>query len=220
MTAVLLVLLSAHPAVAGRTCESCHPVHAGTFARSAHAHSFSNPLFQASWLHARRRPWCLTCHDPQGTRLGVGCQSCHEPLEVKTSPDTCARCHQFSAPEAQFAGVAMQDTVGEWRRSNTQETCASCHFKDADHLCAGGHDFELLRQTLRVTWSADCATVEAVRAGHAVPTGDPFHVLRLSSCADEGCATRLASRSLARRIEAQPDGHTALVGARGSARRA
>jgi hypothetical protein len=100
----------------------------------------------------------------------------------------------------------MQDTFGEWRRSGTQKTCIDCHFPNGDHQARGGHDLALLQQTLRVTWTGRCAVIEARDAGHAVPTGDPFHALRLSLCADASCDEVLASKPLMRRFAPGPDG--------------
>jgi hypothetical protein len=186
----------------GRSCESCHTAQAETYAASAHAHVFSNPLFQISWKHVAERAWCLTCHDPKG----MTCGTCHDDLTRRVSNDTCARCHQFHAPEERYAKLPMQDTVGEWRRSGSDKSCIDCHFAGGDHRSRGGHDLELLQRTLSVQWSADCATVKATGAGHAVPTGDPFHVMRLSLCADAACKVRLESKNLARTTLLTADG--------------
>ena len=100
----------------------------------------------------------------------------------------------------------MQDTVGEWRRSGSEKTCIGCHFPEGSHVLRGGHDLALLQATLSVKWEKRCALVEATGAGHAVPTGDPFHFLRLSLCSEASCRTRLSSQSLVRRLEPGPEG--------------
>lgn len=206
MIPLLLALVCSHPPTRERTCEACHPAQAQTYAPSAHARSFSNPVFQASWEHVHQRAWCLRCHDPLGGQRGMTCDSCHTQLSERVTDDVCAHCHQFHAPEAVFANVPMQDTVGEWRRSGTRKTCVECHFPAGDHRSLGGHDLPLLQKTLAVRWSKGCAAVEATGAGHAVPTGDPFHFLRFSVCGDAACKVRLGSRTLSRQIAQGADG--------------
>lgn len=206
MIGFLLSLVVAHPPMGQRSCEACHPTQAESYAPSAHARAFSNPLFQLSWKHGQERAWCPTCHDPLGGQRGMTCDTCHYDLTQKVTDDVCGHCHQFHAPEERHANVAMQDTVGEWRRSGSTKTCVECHFPKAAHRTRGGHDLPLLQQTLSVSWSGRCAVVEAKGAGHAVPTGDPFHFLRLSLCRDAACSKRLASQSLVRRMKEGPDG--------------
>jgi hypothetical protein len=151
----------------------------------------------------------LNCHDPLGGQRGMTCESCHNDLTQRVTDDVCGHCHQFYAPEDRYANIPMQDTVREWRRSGTTKSCVECHFPRGDHLSTGGHDLLLLRKTLSVRWSQRCAVVEATGAGHAVPTGDPFHFLRLSVCADAACSVRLGSKILARLTVLAPDGKLA-----------
>ena len=125
----------------------------------------------------------------------------HLEFSQRTNGNTGDRAYVEPGPV-----FVSQDTVGEWRRSGSTKTCVECHFPKAAHRTRGGHDLPLLQQTLSVSWSGRCAVVEAKGAGHAVPTGDPFHFLRLSLCRDAACSKRLASQSLVRRMKEGPDG--------------
>jgi hypothetical protein len=211
---LLPVLLAALP------CEGCHAaVHAQSDDR--HARAFSERLFQASWQQVNHRRWCLTCHDPLGGEQGVSCEACHAAAAADlehhqqrrepdlTSSDFCAHCHQFSAPDGPFEHLPMQDTVHEWRAAadaGVTQTCQGCHFAGA-HGGSPGHDLALLARTIQLHWRRDrgtrglCATLAAQSVGHAVPTGDPWHQLRLVLCRDAGCAHGESSVALRRRLE-------------------
>lgn len=212
MWPVLISVLAAHPAMPpGKTCESCHPAQARENAASAHGRAWSNPLFQLSFVANGQRRWCVGCHDPQGGERAIGCTVCHDATFTKVTDAACVSCHQFKAPEQHFVALAMQDTVEEWRRSASKEGCVDCHFADGNHRSAGGHDLELLQKTLAITWTGACATVTATGAGHAVPTGDPFHHLRLALCADETCATPIGRKYLLRKLVTGADGGLELA---------
>lgn len=200
----LAFLLAAAP------CAGCHlDVHAA-FAKSRHARAHDEPLFLASWRRVGHRPWCSTCHDPLGGGQGLTCEVCHgdvaERLEGHetraaevASPDVCAHCHQFSAPEPHLAGVAMQDTVAEWRRATAageRRRCVDCHFAGPEHGAHGGHG----PTAVRVRVEGDCLVLSAPDVGHAVPTGDPFHLLRLRLCEDDACRRVAAVRWFRREI--------------------
>jgi hypothetical protein len=202
MSALLLLVLTAHPGPSERPCGSCHREAATSFAGSAHAHAFTNPLFQASWQNVRRRTWCLSCHAQEG----MACEACHERLDAKVTDAACERCHQFHAPEDRYREVPMQDTFGEWRRAGGTKSCVGCHFPQGDHRSPGGHDLALVRSALGLKWVKRCATLEAREVGHAVPTGDPFHFLRLVLCADAACTQRLEAKPLSRTFKTDPDG--------------
>lgn len=72
--------------------------------------------------------------------------------------------------------------------------CGGCHQRRGRHRFPGGHDADLLRDTLdlAVAWSGGEveATLTATGAAHAVPTGDPFRQLVLELCADPACEDR------------------------------
>jgi hypothetical protein len=133
MWLALSLLLTAHPATGDKGCGACHREQQVQLDASAHGHVFTSPLFQLSWKSNGTRGWCLTCH----ARAGMTCESCHDPKTFgPVGEATCARCHQFKAPEARFAAVAMQNTLEEWKRAGTSTTCAGCHF-DHTHRSAG-----------------------------------------------------------------------------------
>lgn len=194
----LAVVLEAGP------CAGCHLDVHRAFASTRHARAHDEPLFLASWQRVGRRPWCTTCHDPTRTGRGLTCELCHADVAERlqghetrraevTSPDVCAHCHQFSAPEPWLAHLPMQDTVGEWRRAveaGERRSCVSCHFAGVEHGTRGGHG----PSAVVVTEAGGCFTLSAPEVGHSVPTGDPFHRLRLKVCVDDGCRQVVAVR--------------------------
>jgi hypothetical protein len=210
MTPLLALVFAAGP------CAGCHLDVHEAFAKTRHARAHDEPLFQASWERVSRRPWCATCHDPLGGGRGLTCELCHEDVARRldghehrrseaVAPDLCAHCHQFTAPEPHLSGLPMQDTVGEWRRARAageRRGCADCHFADAEHGARGGHGPTAVEVQVRAD---GCFVLSAPAVGHAVPTGDPFHRLRLRLCADEACAQVVATRWF-RRTFAHTDG--------------
>lgn len=208
----LALILAAGP------CEGCHlDVHAA-YAKTLHSRAHDDAAFTASWQRVSRRPWCSTCHDPTFSGRGLTCELCHEdaarqlegherrPNAELSNPGFCAHCHQFRAPETEFATVPMQNTVAEWeaaRAKGETRTCVGCHFQGLEHGTHGGHEAQ---SSLVVTTAKGCVTLSAPEVGHSVPTGDPFHQLVLRVCADAGCSKVLASRWLRRTIVATDAG--------------
>ncbi len=205
---ILLVLV-----LAAGPCEGCHlDVHAA-YAKTLHARAHDDGAFVASWKRVSYRSWCSTCHDPGRSGKGLTCELCHEdaaqkleghehrPTPELSTADFCAHCHQFRAPEPQFATVPMQNTVAEWeaaRAKGETRTCVGCHFSGVEHGTHGGHE---LRSSLVVTSTRQgCVTLSAPEVGHSVPTGDPFHQLVLRLCADASCRKIVASRWLRRTV--------------------
>lgn len=216
MTWVLALALHAGP------CAGCHLDVHEAFAKTRHARAHDEPLFQRSWQRVGRRPWCTSCHDPLGGGRGLTCELCHAEVAEKlegherrpmqpTSADVCAHCHQFAAPEPHFETVAMQDTVNEWRRARAggeTRSCVDCHFDGISHGTNGGHGPPAIEVSSN---SPGCLTLRAPGVGHAVPTGDPFHRLRLSFCEDEACSRVVATRWLRRDIAMTDAGVAAVV---------
>ncbi|MBL8920189.1 MAG: hypothetical protein JNJ54_15085 [Myxococcaceae bacterium] len=196
---LLALVLAAGP------CAGCHLEVHERFAKTRHARAHDEPLFLASWQRVSRRPWCASCHDPLGGGRGLTCELCHDDVARQlegheqrrseaVSPDLCAHCHQFAAPEPELAAVPMQNTVAEWRRARAageRRSCADCHFANAEHGEHGGHG----PTAVEVRVGDDgCFRLATPDVGHSTPTGDPFHRLRLRLCADEACATPVATR--------------------------
>ncbi len=173
--------------LAASDCGSCHEDAERAWAASRHASARTNETYAVSFAAARHE-WCETCHAPQAER-GVGCVSCHT-THARPADDVCAKCHQFDYPVrrtldsglVEYTDLPMQNTVAEWRRSSfSTKACADCH---GAHDVRGARDVAWLRSILSLdaeleddTWHV---TVTANGAGHAVPTGDPFRVLRVA----------------------------------------
>lgn len=181
MLYVLLMTLAAGD------CGSCHEDAERAWAASRHARAQTNETYAVSFASAQHE-WCETCHAPQGAR-GVGCVSCHTAHD-RPAADVCANCHQFdypvrrtlSAERVEYTDLPMQNTVEEWRSSSYASTaCAECH---GAHDVRGARDVAWLRSVLSMdaVFADDVwrITVTAEGAGHAVPTGDPFRVLRVA----------------------------------------
>jgi hypothetical protein len=134
------------------TCSGCHPHQAEQWQHSAHAHSMTDPVFQALLSRAaqdpeRTRDFCVSCHSNIGSALGevpeqapfdkvdpivlegVTCESCHRVTDVYRSSNAG---HTLSPAEP------MQGTVHAGNESpyhdtvrsdvlGTPELCASCH---------------------------------------------------------------------------------------------
>lgn len=202
---MLLLAACAHvaPDARSESCAGCHPGEVADWGTSRHARSATNASFAESFRRTDH-PWCLSCHAADGE--AVGCATCHAE-----GARTCESCHQFELPvelDGPGSGVASQDTVEEWRRSSfSDRPCTSCH---DPHASPGGHDAERMRAALRVEVTADgdvvTATLASTDTGHALPTGDPFRLLRLEVCADLGCTRGLASTTFVRRLARTGDG--------------
>lgn len=147
---------------------------------------------------------CAACHVRDGvvvaTRAAPGAP---HPVAVSTelgSPELCAACHQLTWPEAD---KPFYDTYGEWKATAYAEAgvgCVDCHMPlkaglaTATRFAASpSHRFDAdLRRGLSVL--LDLAKPEVQRgelfevtvhlqntgAGHHVPTGSPFKVVRVS----------------------------------------
>jgi len=107
-------------------CAGCHEDVARQWAASAHARSWTDPVFQAEYAQAPD-PFCRECHAPRSTSArvdgpaadGIDCLVCHqregtllgrsgrgaEHHAVRAEPrlgdsSFCAPCHDFAFPEA------------------------------------------------------------------------------------------------------------------------
>lgn len=136
----------------------------------------------------------------------------------------CAGCHDFPFPpmpttfSIPFAtDIPQQASYAEWRSSHAASegrTCASCHMPEVrrarggmgrSHRMADLRDPALMASALDVVATAarDGASVRvrlvlSVRgAGHAVPTGDIFRLLRVRVANDRGQAERTLARRFA-----------------------
>jgi hypothetical protein len=187
-------------AIDAASCGECHPRHYQEWQRSAHRSSFTNTLFREEFRH-RESPFCARCHSPRrDENAGIDCAACHvrdgAVLAVSVSgraphpsraraelagPHACARCHQF--PFEGQPELLLQAAVDEWMQSDHRdESCQSCHMPARGgrhaHDFPGGLDRELLDGVIRVDAQAVGRevrfTLENIRAGHSVPTGDVF----------------------------------------------
>lgn len=135
---------------------------------------------------------------------GITCTECHTPRARRAHPSSqpagdfgeraCGGCHQFQFPQqSSLAAVDpsawMQRTVDEWRESGVTEACADCHMPHASHA---SHAFTVDASRIAGAIAIEGELVahpgstevvlrlSAVRAGHAVPTGDVLRTLELS----------------------------------------
>jgi len=216
-------------------CARCHASQAAAWRGSLHAISDTDPIYLAEHAGSARDgepdPWCATCHAPEGAP--IGCATCHvrdgqvisahasgrapHPTRVdltRSDERACAGCHDFDFPHD--PGVAMQDTVDEWRHSAPAargQTCADCH---DPHAAPGRRDPVLAAGALDVrahaSRSGDGARLVLTlrsRAGHAVPTGDLFRRLvvraRTGGIEREAILARRFARRAGRRVELADD---------------
>lgn len=148
----------------------------------------------------------------------------HDPGLVRG--DACRRCHQSDFPLN--PQLANQDTMVEWERAGGEVfgRCVDCHMgspgpEGRAHGFPGTRDPDFLRRSLpvqaRLLKRDSHHLVEIVvgpaRAGHRVPTGDPFRSLALEWEVTSG--TEVAARGefvLGRRFERRdPTGPPHLI---------
>lgn len=110
----------------------------------------------------------------------------------------CESCHEFNFPSAdakpeagknfRYSALPMQATHSEWKSSGFQNSpCQNCHlYADSpqSHRFPGGHDRQMLRQSLKVEAERYedgklRIRIFSLGVGHAFPTGDLFRTLRL-----------------------------------------
>lgn len=134
---------------------------------------------------------------------GITCTECHTPRGAHPSAQpasdfgerACGSCHQFHFPRqasraAIDASAWMQRTVDEHRESGATESCADCHMPRAGGRAS--HAFNVGASHIAGAIAIEGELVahprstevvvrlSAVRAGHAVPTGDVLRALELS----------------------------------------
>jgi hypothetical protein len=200
-------------------CARCHEAIAREHDRSLHAQAYTNPIFAAAYAE-ETLPSCVHCHAPRGDLArGVDCESCHVrdgfvigayrrersphpgPIDPSMNEsEFCAGCHQFDFPDdvdlgLSPSGVPMQDTFGEWTRSESADRahCQDCHMRDREGRVAHGvsvrRDPSVIMSALRFDArredGAIVVTIAARNVGHAVPTGDLFRTLIVRATAGD-----------------------------------
>jgi hypothetical protein len=183
-------------------CRECHRAVWDEWEHSYHARSFSDANVQASFAHFGFDRKCQSCHAPQRKmivdadqpvvlreeerQVGVDCLCCHglptgvaatrsiadapcRPIrtaELKTR--SCAACH-----------VAIYKDWAESRYAREEKSCESCHMpavpertNGRNHICAGGHDPDLIRSGAKMLCRRDGAELVVEVTNHA--TGHNF----------------------------------------------
>jgi len=199
----------------GAACRSCHAPFADPLAASDPAHADG---VACAACHVRDGV-ILAARPPVGPAP--------HPVRVEPSFDgvgLCAGCHDFHFPELPPGGripydpdTKQQLTVTEWHRSDAArrgETCVACHMPSvvrANGRRGRGHGVrslenpEFVRTALEVTGSARTERdgthvrlrLEVRGAGHAVPTGDIFRLLRIRATGSGGAVERTFVRGFA-----------------------
>lgn len=198
------------------------------FCRNCHAPLMAEGALVPDARAAREGVSCAVCHVRDGHVLGTGSgrgdaapMADPHPLRVRADLATsafCAGCHQFDFPAVPHAGATpsgepMQDTWGEWSRSDAAargQPCQHCHMPwrtDARGQRYRAHTFpgldpDLLRRAVRVdvhvTRTAAALTVRATLRpgdiGHAFPTGDLFRQAELTAWIDGDETTQRVAR--------------------------
>jgi hypothetical protein len=129
-------------------CGECHQQIYGMWRRSMHANSWSDPVFQTSYMKAyvetegKAREICLPCHAPgaalskepereANTREGITCDFCHSVLSV----DLGKPGHSFHVKLDGVKRGPLSDAV-----SPAHEIAKSDLHKSAE-FCAGCHEY-------------------------------------------------------------------------------
>ncbi|MFO0594694.1 MAG: multiheme c-type cytochrome [Myxococcaceae bacterium] len=146
---------------------------------------------------------CASCHVSERTVLTTltptpkGLAAHVEKKSPALSTEAaCERCHQFNMPRGQgepeqYTQIAFQNTIAEWKAWGSNRPCTACHFPKGNHASTGGHDLERLQRGLGVqviSLGRDEVEISVLgrKAGHAVPTGDAFRVVRVELYDAEG----------------------------------
>jgi hypothetical protein len=231
--------------------QSAYQIEPMEFCRNCHA-PLSPRGHTPRGLAASEGVSCAACHVRDGMVLSSGAgrgdaEGTVAPHPVRADArfgrsEYCAGCHQFNFPAERSPGgplfdthMPMQDTFGEWQRSDHARRgtqCQDCHMpwrtaadgtRYRSHAFVGGRDPSLLSRSARVevraTRTADRrvavrATVVPTDVGHAFPTGDLFRRLELSVWLDDDPSRRRTisfSRSFADQFERRPDGTSGFV---------
>lgn len=198
------------------------------FCRNCHAPLMAIGAAEPDARAAREGVSCAVCHVRDGHVLGTGggrgdAPPSPDPHPLAVRPELatsafCAGCHQFDFPAVPHAGATpsgepMQDTFGEWSRSDAAargEGCQHCHMPwrtDAQGRRYRSHAFpgmtpDLLSRAVRVevraTRERGGVTVRAAlrpgAIGHAFPTGDLFRQAELTAWIDGDETTQRVAR--------------------------
>ena len=170
------------------------------FCRRCHAPE-SDPRNEPSAAAKNEGIGCTTCHVLDGVVLGVRGQGRLGPHDTvarpwMAGPDACAGCHQFAFPgySHQTDPAPMQDTLGEWRRSNKAGVpCQVCHMPYVRSPSGKNHRSHRFQVQGDPAMLARAVSASAVReskrgiridlrstgVGHAFPTGDLFRRLEV-----------------------------------------
>ncbi len=178
---------------------------------------------------------------------GIDCAICHQRVhdgdserEFERGPEgrsghsagSCGACHQFrfftaldlDPRQIPYAAGWLQDTVGEWARSDAGRagiSCQQCHMPEIgghrSHRFPGMYDRELVANAVLVEVRAQRhggqividATISAGEIGHSFPTGDLFReaIFRVwTEEAESDCAEFKLKRWFADRMQEHADG--------------
>lgn len=179
-----------------------------------------NPAFDASLM--TEGVSCAACHVRDGVVLSAT-EPRPAPHPTRQAPalassELCATCHQLAWPDGDRP---FYDTWGEWDRAGFAQAgveCRLCHMplRDGrpDHAMAGSPARALTALVSLPTTRPEAGKILPVRArvlnsgaGHAVPTGNPWHAWRLQLRLVDGSGRERATGEpvvLARSIEEAP----------------
>jgi len=159
---------------------------------------------------------CAVCHLRDGavvtatpvTEQGVRAHAMVHDNRLGAA-EFCGDCHEFAFPDGPQQNL-VQSTLTEWRNSEYHERkipCQDCHMHDGDHGFPGGHQPMMLEKALSAAFCREPGGNDELagevryeitaKAGHRVPTGDPFRRLRVQICAQPDCAQVLVSKDFA-----------------------
>ncbi len=143
-------------------CNRCHQEEVMEWNDTAHAHAYSDPIFQREWEAQGSPDVCLQCHTT-GFEISTGnfsfsqvsCEMCHGPggdMNVNSSAQFCSRCHSYSHfptyeewlesehSHAEVECVGCHDPMSlELKTEDTVELCLGCHVEIAEEVSQGEH---------------------------------------------------------------------------------
>lgn len=136
---------------------------------------------------------CVACHVREGVVLGSKNFENEYHKVIKSDllyeSEFCGNCHQFNFPRFQnnqihYSKEPMQNTYFEWKETNPERNCQSCHYEG--HLLLGTHsknrlqkDFTHFKAEISEKGLLHVSFDLPKKRGHILPTGDLYHSLEV-----------------------------------------
>jgi hypothetical protein len=138
------------------SCINCHQDRYEEWARSMHALSVKDPVFEAAYLRAlqsdpKYRYYCMTCHSPTTTMTN----DLNLTKSISIEGVTCSFCHTVSGVENNSYIFSQNNPMFGPYKDSTTEAHASRYSEilTKSEFCAGCHEFSINNMPISETYS-------------------------------------------------------------------